>query len=144
LKPESFACLTQWRNGETEYFPREPGILSYFQHRVRCFDPTAPVAALSRSCNPEEHAAILQRIGEKPVVLLAAIVKNYATDPFHGDISDGTKQLIASLRESGKKVILVILGSPYVLRSVPEVSAFLCSGGDTRGSVDGILQSLFE
>jgi beta-N-acetylhexosaminidase len=143
LKPGAFACLTQWRNDETEYFPREPGVLSRFQHGVRCFDSMAPVVALSRCCGAENHAEIIRRVGDCPVVLLVSIVKNYATDPHRGDLSEGTRELVVKLTHYGKRVVLVVLGSPYVLRSVPCVSAFLCTGGDTIGNVDGALQALF-
>lgn len=142
LVPGSFAVVTQWRNEESQYFPREPGVLVSLQHGLQLTDPGAPLLAVSRACPESEHADILARVRAVPMVVIHAIVKNYAGDPYHGRLSDGTVLLIRKCRAAGKRVTLVLLGSPYPAAQVPEAETVLCTGGDTLGSVEGVLALL--
>jgi beta-N-acetylhexosaminidase len=142
LAPGTFAVLTQWRNEESQYFPREPGVLASLQHGLQLADPGAPLLAVSRACQESEQAGILARVHAVPTVVLTAIVKNYAGDPYKGLLSDGTAALIRKMKAAGKRVVLVLLGSPYPAAQAPEADAVLCTGGDTLGSVEGVLAFL--
>jgi hypothetical protein len=142
LRRESLAILTQWRNDEAQFFPREPGVLASLQHGLQLFAPSAPLVPLTRDCPSSEYAAILAAIGNVRTVILSAIVKNYAGDPHHGHLSEGTAGLVRTLAASGREVVLVVLGSPYAAARVPEAAVALCTGGDTPGSVEGVLDLL--
>lgn len=142
LRRESVAILTQWRNDEAQFFPREPGVLASLQHGLQSFAPSAPLIPLTRDCPSSEHRAILDAIGAARAVVLSAIVKNYAGDPYGGHLSEGTAGLIRTLATSGKEVVLVVLGSPYAAARVSEAAVVLCTGGDTPGSVEGVLDLL--
>lgn len=138
----SFACLTQWRNDEAQYFPREPGVLASLQHGLQLVDSGAPLTAVSRACPEPEHAAILAAAADRRVVVFSAVVKNYAGDPFRGLLSEGTVSLLRRLAADGRRIVLVLLGSPYAAGQLPEADSVLCTGGDTLGSVEGALDLL--
>lgn len=143
LHAGEMACLIQWRDDEAQYFPREPGVLARLQSEIRWVDPSAPVGALTRDCPESEHERAIKTVGARKVVVLAAIVKNYAADPYGGRLSVGTRALARKLAALGKDVVLVVLGTPYIAADLPEVRAVICSAGDTVGSVKGILDKLF-
>lgn len=138
----SFACVTQWRNDESQYFPREPGVLAALQHGLQLFDPGAPLLSASRACPDSEHDALLRGATGRKTVAVLAIVKNYAGDPFKGLLGAGMVGLIQKLETAGKQVVLVLLGSPYPAAQVPDSVAVICTGGDTLGSARGALELL--
>jgi hypothetical protein len=112
------------------------------QRGLQSFAPSAPLIPLTRDCPSSEHGAILGAVGAARTVVLSAIVKNYAGDPHHGHLSEGTTGLVRTLVASGREVVLVVLGSPYAAARVSEAAVVLCTGGDTPGSVEGVLDLL--
>jgi beta-N-acetylhexosaminidase len=142
LVPGTFAVITQWRNDEAQYFPREPGVLAGLQHGLQLVDPMAPLIPASRLCLEQEHTGVLMRVGDRQTVVFNAIVKNYAGDPLKGLLSEGAVSLLAKLKAAGKRVVLALLGSPYPAAQAPEADAVICTGGDTLGSVEGALELL--
>ena len=117
-------------------------MLAFLQQGLQFFDPSAPLIPLTRACPGSEHAAVLERIGDRRAVVVAAIVKNYAGDPYKGLLSQGTVELLRSLDAAGKQLTLVLLGSPYPAAQAPASASIICTGGDTLGSAAGALERL--
>ncbi len=143
VRPGEFGIITQWRDDEAQYFPREPGVLSRLQHSIRAVDPAAPVVNVSRACPPETHAQAMEALSGVRRVVFCAIVKHYAADPYRGGLSAGTVRLLRTLAQRGHEVVLAILGSPYVCGQVQEAAVAVWAGGDTEGCAAGALEALF-
>src|SRR5262249_23067465 len=52
----------------------------------------------------------------------------------NADIAEGHARLLRALQATGRPVILVSYGSPYLLRQVPTVSAYVCAYGAADSS----------
>jgi beta-glucosidase-like glycosyl hydrolase len=144
LQPGDYACLVQWRNDESQFFPREPGVLAHCQHALQWHDPGAPLVPVSRICPEADHAGLLSAVADRPTVVFVAIVKNYGGDPYFGKFSEGTEQLIQKLSDAGKNVIVAVLGTPYAIDQVPPACTFLCASGDSLGCADGLIELLTQ
>lgn len=142
LQPGDYSCLVQWRNDEVRFFTREPGVLAHLQHALQRHDPTAPLMPVSRVCPEDEHGCLLSAVADRSTVVLVAIVKNYAGDPYVGKFTDGALQLIHKLTDAGKHVVVAVLGTPYVADQLPESCTFLCASGDSLGCADGLIDIL--
>jgi beta-N-acetylhexosaminidase len=144
LQPGDYACVVQWRNDETQFFTREPGVLAHCQHALQRHDPSAPLVAMTRLCPEAEHNRLLDAVAERPTVVVFAIVKNYAGDPHLGKFTDGTAQLIQKLIDAGKHVVVAVLGTPYAADQLPTNCTFICASGDSLGCADGLIDLLTQ
>jgi len=143
---EAALYVIQRRDRLSHVFPREGPALELLAAEVRRQDPTGRIAYVSRACDEEELAMVLESLDQVqsagPLVLFS-IVKNYARDPYEGLLSAGVRQLIEALIEKGRKVCLVVLGSPYVLEQCRGVDAFICAYGCGKESVRAAVGVLF-
>ena len=97
---------------------------------------------VSRVCPEDEHECLLSAAADRSTVVLVAIVKNYAGDPYVGKFTDGALQLIHKLTDAGKHVVVAVLGTPYVADQLPASCTFLCASGDSLGCADGLIDLL--
>jgi beta-N-acetylhexosaminidase len=69
---------------------------------------------------PARRAALLEQARDMDITLVTAFVR---TASYRGSVGLGEDQLalVHSLADSGRPMILVVLGSPYVLTALPEV-----------------------
>jgi beta-N-acetylhexosaminidase len=80
---------------------------------------------------PARREAMLDQARGADVTLVTAFVR---TASYRGSVGLGEDQLalVRSLAESGRPVILVVLGSPYVLTAVPEVPCQILTYDSSR------------
>ncbi|MBK8983182.1 MAG: glycoside hydrolase family 3 C-terminal domain-containing protein [Ignavibacteria bacterium] len=50
--------------------------------------------------------------------------------------------LINSLTSSGKKVIVISFGNPYLIRGFPDVSSYLCAYADAETSINSVIEAM--
>ncbi|HUG54320.1 MAG TPA: serine hydrolase [Vicinamibacteria bacterium] len=59
------------------------------------------------------------------------------------DMAESHARLLRALEASGRPVVLVSFGSPYLLRQVPEVAAYVCAYGSAESSQRAAVAALF-
>ena len=61
----------------------------------------------------------------------------------NADMAESHVRLLRALQDAGRPVILVSFGSPYLLRQVPAVSAYVCAYGAAESSQRAAMGALF-
>jgi beta-N-acetylhexosaminidase len=59
------------------------------------------------------------------------------------DMAESHARLLRSLMALGKPVVVVSFGSPYLLRQIPEATAYVCAYGASESSQRAAVQALF-
>jgi uncharacterized protein YbbC (DUF1343 family)/beta-glucosidase-like glycosyl hydrolase len=76
-------------------------------------------------------------------VVVSAFIRGVAGTEGRGGMPPGQVQLLRRLLETGVPVIVVSLGSPYLLAQLPEVPVYLCTYGAAASSQRAALAALF-
>jgi CubicO group peptidase (beta-lactamase class C family)/beta-glucosidase-like glycosyl hydrolase len=97
---------------------------------------------LGPEVSDERQREIMTRAPEFTHVLASAFVRVGA---FRGttDMSESDARLLRALAGSGRKVIVVSYGSPYLLKQFPQVPAYVCAYGWAESSQRAALSAIF-
>ena len=98
---------------------------------------------ISRSCTYDEQLRVLKKAKEFKVILFVSVVKNFAYDKYNGKLTSETLSMLNSLWKQGKRIILLILGSPYASPMSPEFKGTICTYSDSCASVCSAINVLF-
>lgn len=113
-----------------------------FAEEIRQRSPQAKVIALDAVMpKPDLEAALETAAGSKSVVVAAFS----AVAAYRGDtaLAGEFPWLVNALIESGKPVVFVALGNPYLLRSFPKVSAYIAAFSTVPPSELAAVKALF-
>jgi beta-glucosidase-like glycosyl hydrolase/CubicO group peptidase (beta-lactamase class C family) len=97
---------------------------------------------LGPEVSEEGAARILEQAGRASHVLASCFVK-VTSAKGTTDMSASHARLLTALARSGRPVVLVSYGSPYLLGQVPEVPAYLCAYGAPEPSQRAAMAALF-
>lgn len=103
-----------------------PGAL--FQAEMRRRFPSIATAAFDPRSSQETSSVILRNAADADVVVCAALVR-VISGKGNVALPESQSALLTRILGLGKPVVLVSLGSPYILRAVPGVSAYVCTFG---------------
>ncbi|MBE9465542.1 glycoside hydrolase family 3 N-terminal domain-containing protein [Dyadobacter subterraneus] len=117
------------------------GSTSVFQKMLSTYKPMRPYTFLSDPSQEE----ILQMLSylqpyETVVVGVTGISSNAK---YNYGISTGTAEFVKQLKQSGKKVILCLFGSPYSIQFFPETDALICANQDGSDQQEIVPQIIF-
>jgi beta-N-acetylhexosaminidase len=136
LNPQSsasFLVLTERRGS-----PQGRVLAAEIRKRI----PNAQVAALDPAAGDADLKQAADGARSAGVIVVAAFVSVAAYRGTVG-LSAGYTTLLNSLLETGKPVILVALGNPYLLRSFPAVAAYLTTYSPVAPSEVAAAKALF-
>ncbi len=112
----------------------------YFVNQLRQRNKNITSLRVDPSTNAMAIDSIIKRAGESDVIVIPIYSK--ARSGKLG-LSDNIVGAINRLISLNKKTILVALGSPYILSTFPNASAYLCAYSDAEPSVDAAVEVLF-
>jgi CubicO group peptidase (beta-lactamase class C family) len=102
----------------------------------------AQSVGLGPEVSQETTSRLLQMAPQFTHVLASAYVR---VGGYRGtaDMSESHARLLKALASTGKPVILVSYGSPYLLRQAPDVAAYVCAYGAAESSQRAAISALF-
>jgi beta-N-acetylhexosaminidase len=102
----------------------------------------AQTIALGPEISAETEARVLELASGFTHVVASAFVRVGAYRG-NADMAESHARFLRALARSGKPVILVSFGSPYLLRQVPEIPAYVCAYGGPESSQRAAVAALF-
>lgn len=113
-----------------------------FSQEVRRRAPNAPSMSLDPGMADASLDEVVARAGSCESVVIAAFASVAA---YRGNVAlgGGFPKLVDTLAASGKPVALIALGNPYLLRSFPNVSAYLATYSTVAPSEIAAAKALF-
>ncbi|MCF0057667.1 glycoside hydrolase family 3 N-terminal domain-containing protein [Dyadobacter sp. CY356] len=117
------------------------GSTSVFQKMLSTYKPMRPYTFLSEPSQEE----ILQMLNYlQPYETVVVGVTGISSNPkYNYGISTGTAEFVKQLKQSGKKVILCLFGSPYSIQFFPETDALICANQDGSDQQEIVPQIIF-
>lgn len=98
--------------------------------------------ALGPEVSPETEAQIVGMVAGYTHVVASAFVRVGAYRG-NADMAASHARLLKAVVKSGRPVVLISFGSPYLLRQVPEVPAYLCAYGGPESSQRAAIAAVF-
>ena len=123
--------ILQEREDAYVHFPWERAVLKEIEEDVKKREPGAVIRRISRKCTKDEAQEILASARQYQDVVFFCIVKNYASDPYKGRLSKSTNGLLREISHNSN-LIMVSLGSPYVIKDIETCAGFLCTYGESE------------
>ncbi len=134
-QPQEILCLTVSDNGNPatgEQFRRELSS-RYRNVEYRQIGPTS---------NQIDFDNIYQLADSADMLLIPTYV-SWSAGQGTVDFSKPIQGFLDTLLSDGKPSVMVSFGNPYLLRSVPNVSAYVCAYSSSRDVVQAAVQALF-
>jgi beta-glucosidase-like glycosyl hydrolase/CubicO group peptidase (beta-lactamase class C family) len=103
--------------------------------------PTQTIA-LGPEVSAETEARLLEIASGFTHVVASAFVRVGAYRG-HADMAQSHARVLQSLVRSGKPVVMLSFGSPYIIRQTPEVPAYVCAYGGPESSQRAAVAALF-
>jgi beta-N-acetylhexosaminidase len=110
---------------------------------VRSRAPRAAVAELGAIPSEGELNEARERAASADTIVVAPVARVMADRPESGTVATGVVELIRQLSSDGKPVIVLVLGSPYILAQVLAPVAALCTHGDSAPGVEAGVAAIF-
>ncbi|MGB9592091.1 MAG: serine hydrolase, partial [Candidatus Kryptoniota bacterium] len=95
------------------------------------------------SSNQIDFDSLLTLAKESDIVIIPAYLKVRARKGTV-DFPDNIKDFLTNLTNLGKPTVLISFGNPYLLRSAPNASAYVCAYGDQPPSVSAAVEAIFS
>jgi len=102
----------------------------------------AEMAVLDARANEADVAAILESASRADVVLLALFARFQSGRGSIG-LPGAAKGAIERLSATGRRVVAISFGSPYILREVPSLATYLCAWGSQTDMQVAVARALF-
>jgi beta-glucosidase-like glycosyl hydrolase/CubicO group peptidase (beta-lactamase class C family) len=128
-------CLIISDNGD-------PNIANNFKKELQSRYENTDFIQIDQTSNELDYKNALNAIGNCGLIIMPTYVR-WRSGSEKIDFSKDTKDFLDKVINSGKPVVMVSFGNPYLLRSVPKVAAYLCAYGDMKVSVQAAVQALF-
>lgn len=120
----------------------DPDVASSFKKELQSRYENVGYLQIDPTSNELDYKNALNAIGNCSLVIMPTYVR-WRSGSEKIDFSKDTKDFLVKVTDSGKPVVMVSFGNPYVLRSVPKVAAYLCAYGGMKVSVQAAAQALF-
>ncbi|WP_345268269.1 glycoside hydrolase family 3 N-terminal domain-containing protein [Nibrella viscosa] len=118
------------------------GVGNTFQKTLSFYAPFNHVALAEKPASEADVSDILARVGDANVVLLSFHRMSQSAYRRYG-ITKPSLDLIARLKQQGKKVIVNVFGSPYSLSQFSNADALICAYEDYPEMEQTVPQVLF-
>ena len=102
----------------------------------------AQTVVLGPEVSPETAARLVASASDYTHVVASAFVR-VAAYKGNADMAESHAKLLRDLQAKGRPVVLLSFGSPYLLRQVPSVSAYVCAYGGAESSQRAAMAALF-
>jgi uncharacterized protein YbbC (DUF1343 family)/beta-glucosidase-like glycosyl hydrolase len=100
-------------------------------------------ATLGSELSPETGDELVAAASGFSHILVSSFVRGEAGADGEGGLPPAQRELLQRLRQTGVPLIVVSLGSPYVLAQLPEVPVYLCAYGAAASSQRAAIRALF-
>lgn len=134
-QPGNILCLVVTDNGnpfEADYFKRE---------LLKRYDNVS-FAQINPTSNEVDFKDAMNAVDTSSLVLIPAYIQ-WRSGTGTIDFTPQVQAFLDTVTNSGKPVVMVSFGNPYLLRSVPGVTAYVCAYGAMKVSVQAAVQALF-
>jgi len=134
-QPQRILCLTVSDNGDQDLGDR---FRQDFQRRYENVD----CRQIDPTCNALDYSSVLSAADKCSLVVVPAYVR-WRSGSGKIDFPEQIRDCLNRLVSTGKPVVMVSLGNPYLLREDPGVKAYICAYGGASVSVDAAVQAMF-
>jgi beta-N-acetylhexosaminidase len=125
-------------------FRRTSDVLAgrYFNRRLRATYPRLTTAELDRDASPRLYEGLLRQARRQALVIVSTYVTAVS---YEGSVAlpDEIVAFIESLEKIGVPHIVVSFGNPYLIRSFPDVQAYMLAWSGSEASQSAAASALF-
>ena len=134
-QPQRILCLAVSDNGD-------PYVARVFRQELMKRYDDVTFMQVDPSINDLDVQNVLRAVDTTSLVLIPAYIR-WRSGTGTIDFTSEAQGLLNRVTDSGKPVVMVSFGNPYLLRSVPKVSAYVCAYGDMDVSIKAAIQAIF-
>ncbi len=134
-QPQRILCMVVSDNGD-------PSISNNFKKELQSRYENVDYIQIDPTSNDLDFKNVLNVIESYNLVLVPAYIR-WRSGTGKIDFPAPIQDFLDKITSSGKPVVMVSFGNPYLLRSVPKVSAYVCAYGDMKVSVQAAAEALF-
>ncbi|HEY9166534.1 MAG TPA: glycoside hydrolase family 3 N-terminal domain-containing protein [Candidatus Kryptonia bacterium] len=134
-QPQRILCLVIADNGD-------PTVANQFRKEIRDRCDNVDFVQIDPTSNSLDYQNDLAMVANHDLVIVPAYVR-WRSGTGKIDFSAPTQDFLDKLTQAGKPTVMIAFGNPYLLRSVPRVSAYVCAYGDMRVSVEAAVEAIF-
>ncbi len=134
-QPSPILCLVVSDNGD-------PFVASYFKQELMKRYHEVRFMQIDPSSNEIDFKNAMDAVKNSDIVLIPAFI-SWSAGLGTVDFPPQVQAFLQKVSDSGKPTVMVSFGNPYLLRSVPDVSAYVCAYGSMRVSVQAAVQAMF-
>ena len=134
-QPQNVLCLVVSDNGN-------PNVADYFRQELLKRYRNVSFVQVSPESNELDFQKAMNAVDTSSLVVIPAYIQ-WRSGTGTIDFTPQVQGFLDKVTSSGKPVVMVSFGNPYLLRSVPNVDAYVCAYGAMRVSVQAAVQALF-
>ncbi len=134
-QPQRILCLTVADNSD-------PKIGTQFREELSRRMDSVAYAQIDPRSNDIDFSYVKGLVSSADMVLIPSYIR-WRSGLGSVDFAGPIRQFLDSLTNSKKPCVMISFGNPYLLRSVPKVSAYVCAYGDMKYSVSAAAEALF-
>ncbi|MDQ1914536.1 glycoside hydrolase family 3 protein [Paenibacillus sp. GD4] len=124
---------------------RITGKSAYFLHSCSRYSTDTDIVVVNENPTEQDRQRVLKALtsGSYEHVMYGAFVRVISYKEGSGTIPGGQFELIRQMKELHPELILLIFGSPYILRQMERLSNCICAYSDCDYSIDAALDVVF-
>ena len=134
-QPQNIVCLVVSDNGD-------PYVASSFRNELLKRYANVTFVQINPNSNDLDFQNAMNAVDSSSLVLVPAYIQ-WRSGTGTVDFTPQVQGFLNKVTASGKPVVMVSFGNPYLLRSVPSVSAYVCAYGSMKVSVQAAVEALF-
>lgn len=134
-QPGNVLCLVVSDNAD-------PSQADYFKRELQKRYDNVTFIQLNPTANELDFKNAMNAVDTSSLVLIPAYIQ-WRSGTGTIDFVPQVKRFLDTLTSLGKPVVMVSFGNPYLVRSVSNVSAYVCAYGAMKVSVQAAVQALF-
>ncbi|MBP9191360.1 MAG: glycoside hydrolase family 3 C-terminal domain-containing protein, partial [Ignavibacteria bacterium] len=114
----------------------------YFLNRFNVYNKFKSYSYYDLSGNLNSTGEIVTDASNYDVIIVPIYAKVKINTGTVG-LPESQVSLINSLIETGKKVVVISFGNPYLIQGFPDVSSYICAYADAESSIDAAVDSFY-
>ncbi|HUI30281.1 MAG TPA: glycoside hydrolase family 3 N-terminal domain-containing protein, partial [Candidatus Acidoferrales bacterium] len=134
-QPQRILCLVVSDNGD-------PSVAGEFRMELLQRYENVDFVQVDPTSNELDFQNAMNAVSNASIVIIPTYVR-WRSGTGTIDFAPSVQSFLQKVTGSGKPVVMVSFGNPYLLRSAPGVAAYVCAYGDMKVSVDAAVQALF-
>ncbi len=134
-QPQNILCLVVSDNGN-------PYVADRFKEELLKRYENVSFFQINPTSNELDFQNAMNAVDTSSLVLVPAYIQ-WRSGTGTIDFTPQIQDFLDKVTSSGKPVVMVSFGNPYLLRSVPNVTAYVCAYGAMKVSVQAAVQALF-